>query len=198
MPQPRTAKQGASRRPGYNASRGARRVLGVVLAGCTLLSGCEDQGRVLGDPQDRARHTLSEYDYASFEIGPASRWRKPGVYLDYAESHKVGLKSDYGMLVALLLIHPENGRSLVYDRHTDQFREPQSNDRFTSDGIAWGGSDTRPSLARCRIRHRGPIRDPNVKLVVDPGKLYRQERQQWSKAMSNHQFVKPAGHRPKP
>ena len=154
------------------------------------LPGCGDLSDVWGNPQDRAKKGLANENADPFEIGPASNWAQPKLYMDYASSNKVALKSDHGMLVAILLISPETGATVQYDRLTNLFRDPQSGDTFTTDGLKWGGSDDRPSLARCRIRHLGPIDDPNVKLAVDPGKLFRQEDQQWSKAASNHLFVK--------
>lgn len=154
------------------------------------LPGCGELSDVWGNPQDRAKHGLSDAEAKPFEIGPASKWAKPGLYLDFADSHKVALRSEGGMLVALLLVSPETGQTVRYDRSANLFRDPQSDGLFTIDGVKWGGSADRPSLARCRIRHLGPLDEPNVGLVVDPGKLFRQEDQQWSKAASNHQFVK--------
>ncbi|MEM9346868.1 MAG: hypothetical protein AAGB26_09650 [Planctomycetota bacterium] len=167
-----------------------RFVLSVaVLCLCIALLGCGDLSDVWGNPQDRAKKGLSDSDTKPFEIGPASDWEQPGLYMDYAHSHGVALVSDHGMLVALLLIGPETGAEVHYDRLANLFRDAQSGETFTVDGVKWGGADDRPSLARCRIRHLGPLDDPDVELVVDPGKLFRQEEQQWSKAASNHLFV---------
>ena len=151
--------------------------------------GCGDLSDVWGNPQDRAKMGLSDSDAEPFEIGPASNWAEPNLYLDYAKSHRVALKSEHGMLVAILLIGPQTGADIHYDRLANLFRDSQSNETYTTDGVKWGGSEDRPSLARCRIRHLGPIDDPDVKLLIDPGKLFRQEDQQWSKAASNHLFV---------
>ena len=156
---------------------------------CFALPGCGDLSDVWGNPQDRAKHTLSDADLPPFEIGPASNWQDPDLYLDYAHSHSVALVSDHGMLVALLLVGPETGADVRWDRTSGLFRDSQSDELFTRDGVKWGGDEDRPSLARCRIRHMGPIEDPDVGLVVDPGKLFRQEDGQWSKAASNHLFV---------
>ena len=161
----------------------------VVLCLLAALPGCSDLSDVWGNPQDRAKKGLSDTDAKPFEIGPASDWAREGLYLDYVNSHRVALKSDHGMLVAILLINPDTGATVTYDRLANLFRDPQSGDTFTTDGLKWGGREDRPSLARCRIRHLGPIDDPDVGLVVDPGKLFRQEDQQWSKAASNHLFV---------
>ena len=154
-----------------------------------LLPGCGELSDVWGNPQDRAKKGLADAQIDSFEIGPASNWAEPKLYLDYAKSHGVALKSDHGMLVAILLVGPETGAEVRYDRLANLFRDSQSSETFTTDGVRWGGDEDRPSLARCRIRHLGPIDDPDVKLLVDPGKLFRQEDQQWSKAASNHLFV---------
>lgn len=154
-----------------------------------VLPGCGELSDVWGNPQDRAKKGLSDSETEPFEIGPASDWAEPGLYLDYAKSHGVALRSDRGMLVALLLVGPETGAEVRYDRLANLFRDSQSDETFTIDGVKWGGDDDRPSLARCRIRHMGPLDDPDVGLIVDPGKLFRQEDQQWSKAASNHLFV---------
>lgn len=153
------------------------------------LPGCGDLSDVWGNPQDRAKMGLSDSDAEPFEIGPASDWAEEKLYLDYAKSHRVALKTDHGMLVAILLIGPETGADVHYDRLANLFRDSQSNETYTTDGVKWGGDENRPSLARCRIRHLGPIDDPDVNLLIDPGKLFRQEDQQWSKAASNHLFV---------
>lgn len=162
----------------------------LLLIGLTTLPGCGDLSDVWGNPQDRAKKGLSDTDTKPFEIGPASKWAEPGLYLDFANSHGVALVSDHGMLVALLLVGPETGAEVQYDRLANLFRDPQSDETFTVDGVKWGGAEDRPSLARCRIRHLGPIDDPDVGLEVDPGKLFRQEDGQWSKGASNHLFVK--------
>lgn len=161
----------------------------ALLALLYALPGCGDLSEIWGNPQDRAKKGLADSDVEAFEIGPASKWAEPGLYMDYANSHGVALVSDHGMLVALLLVGPETGAEVRYDRTTNLFRDSQSSETFTRDGVKWGGADDRPSLARCRIRHLGPLDDPDVGLVVDPGKLFRQEDQQWSKAASNHLFV---------
>ncbi|MGB0767007.1 MAG: hypothetical protein ACPGYV_04790 [Phycisphaeraceae bacterium] len=172
----------------------SRYLLSLLLIGIALAqAGCGDLSDVWGNPQDRAKQGLSDYDAKPFEIGPASDWAEDGLYLDYVNSHKVAIKTSYGMLVAILLINPETGSTVQYDRTANLFRDPQSNDTFTTDGLKWGGAEDRPSLPRCRIRHLGPLDDPDVGLVIDPGKLFRQEDQQWSKAASNHLFVDPDG-----
>jgi|GEM_PF-2534387 len=160
----------------------------VVLCLCAL-PGCGNASDVWGTPQDRAKIGEEGPGLQSFEIGPASKWARPGLYLDYAASHKVALKSDYGMLVAILLVSPETGSTVRYDRTSNIFKDPQNGGMYTVDGVKWGGDADRTSLPRCRIRHLGPLDDPQVGLVVDPSKLFYQEQQQWSKAASNHLFV---------
>ena len=78
------------------------------------------------------------------------------------------------MLVALLLVNPNTGQVVEYDRLSNLFRDPQSGELFTTDGVKWGDGADRPSLPRCRIRHLGPLDDPDVPLLVDPGRLFRQ------------------------
>ena len=161
----------------------------LALIGLLMFPGCGDLSEIWGNPQDRAKKGLVGSEAKPFEIGPASDWTEPKLYLDYVKTNQVALKSDHGMLIAILLIGPETGAEVRYDRLANLFRDSQSGETFTVDGVKWGGSEDRPSLARCRIRHLGPLEDPDVKLVVDPGKLFRQEDQQWSKASSNHFFV---------
>lgn len=161
----------------------------LMLCALASLPGCGDLSEVWGNPQDRAKHAVSDAEIQPFEIGPASDWQEPGLYMDYANSHHVALRSEHGMLVALLLFSPETGTPLTYDRLSNLFKDPQSGGMYTIDGIKWGGDEDRPSLPRCRIRHLGPLTDPDVPLLVDPGKLFRQEDQQWSKAASMHVFV---------
>ncbi len=163
----------------------------TLLLAVSALTGCGDLSDVWGTPQDRAKHTLSETDAKPFEIGPASRWQEPGLYMDFANSHKVALKSEHNMLVAILLVSPTTGATVQFDRLSSLFKDPQSGEMYTTDGVKWGGDADRPSLPRCRIRHMGQLDDPDVGLVVDPGKLFRQEKQEWSKAASNHLFITP-------
>lgn len=165
--------------------------LTLLLTMClTLLPGCGELSDVWGNPQDRAKYDTGDVDIEPFEIGPASDWEAPGLYMDFASDHGVALKSGNGMLVAILLVSPDTGERVRYDRLSNLFRDPQTGNTFTTDGLKWGGPPDRMSLPRCRIRHLGPIDDPDVRLQVDPGKLFRQEKQQWSKAASNHLFVK--------
>ncbi|MEM6955823.1 MAG: hypothetical protein AAF645_09040 [Myxococcota bacterium] len=160
-----------------------------ILLICLLLTGCGDPDGILGNPLDRAKYETGSDGLASFEIGPASNWAEPGLYLDYVDSHNIALKSGNGMLVALLLVCPDTGNDVYYDSVTGLFREKQSDLTYTDDGVKWGGADDRASLPRCRIRHLGPAENPDVRLMVDPGKLYRQEEQQWSKSASFHIFI---------
>lgn len=161
----------------------------AVLCLLLALPGCGEMSDVWGNPQDRAKKGLADSNVDAFEIGPASNWAEPGLYMDYAKSHGVALRSEHGMLVALLLVGPQTGAEVRYDRLANLFRDSQSDETYTVDGVKWGGDDDRPSLARCRIRHMGPLDDPDVGLIVDPGKLFRQEDQEWSKAASNHLFI---------
>ena len=167
------------------------RLFSFFVVACLFLTlpGCGELSNVWGNPQDRAKKGLSDSEVDPFEIGSASKWAEPDLYLDYAKIHRVALKSGHGMLVALLLVGPETGAEVRYDRLANLFRDSQSGETYTTDGVKWGGDEDRPSLARCRIRHLGPVDGPEVGLLVDPGKLYRQEDQQWSKAASNHLYI---------
>lgn len=164
-----------------------------ALSLCLLftLASCGELDKVFGNPQDRAKYEGSDPNAKPFEIGPASKWQEPGLYMDFAKSNDVALKSGNGMLVAILLISPDTGERVQYDRLSNLFRDPQTGKTFTTDGLKWGGSNDRLSLPRCRMRHLGQLDDPDVQLLVDPGKLYRQTEGGWSKAASNHLFLKP-------
>lgn len=142
-----------------------------------------------GDPQQRAHSKDPGLGRSPFEIGPASKWEEPGLYLDYERSHQVALVSRNNMLVAVLLVNPDTGAAVVYDRTANLFKDPRDGSTYTTDGLLWGESEGNFSLERCRIRHLGPLDDPDVELVVDPNKRFAFERQEWSKAASNHLYV---------
>ena len=160
----------------------------VSLSSLALLAGCGDT-TLWGDPQKRAMTQDSDVDIPPFEIGPASRWKTPGMYMDYTTTHNVVLISKHNMLVALLMINPDTGATVTYDSTANLFRDPQDNSVYTTDGLLWGESDSQFSLERCRIRHLGPLNDPDVPLMVDPGVRFSHERREWSKAASNHLFL---------
>lgn len=151
------------------------------------LSGC-DGNAIWGDPQKRALSKVPGRDLDPFEIGPASDWREEKLYLDYAESENVALLSRHGMLVALYLVNPDTGATVQYDRTANLFRDPQDNSVYSIDGLLWGDSEGQYSLERCRVRHLGPLNDPHVELAIDPASRFAFERQEWSKAASNHLY----------
>ncbi|MEM9416305.1 MAG: hypothetical protein AAGA29_12635 [Planctomycetota bacterium] len=152
------------------------------------LSGCDDMV-LWGDHQTRAMAKTPGVDLEPFEIGPASDWEEEGLYLDFAQSDDVALLSRHGMLVALYLVNPDTGRTVTYDRTANLFRDPQDNSIYSIDGLLWGDSEGEFSLERCRVRHLGPIDDPDVRLMIDPSKRFAFERQEWSKAASNHLYL---------
>ena len=55
--------------------------LAVLCLLLTTLPGCGDLDNVLGNPQDRAKHAIGDDAAEPFEIGPASEWAQPGLYL---------------------------------------------------------------------------------------------------------------------
>lgn len=167
-----------------------RRFAYTLLIPCLLLPlpGCDDVV-FWGDHQTRAMAKTSGVNIEPFEIGPASKWEKEGLYLDFVNREKVALVSRHGMLVALYLVNPDTGNTVRYDRTANLFRDPQDNSVYTTDGLKWGDSEGESSLERCRIRHLGPLADPDVGLAVDPGSRFSHERQEWSKAASNHLFI---------
>ena len=163
---------------------------GVASAAIGLAFATRDGGVMFwGDPQPRVQSKLPSLGRTPFEIGPASDWQEPGLYFDYQRSHQVALVSRHNMLVAILLINPDTGKAVTYDRTANLFRDPQDGSTYTTDGQLWGESEGEFSLERCRIRHMGPLDDPDVELVVDPNKRFAFERQEWSTAASNHLYV---------
>ncbi len=160
----------------------------LLIALALLPAGC-GENTIFGDPQRRAMNKSPDVDRKPFEIGPASDWREEGMYWDYAQEHGVVLVSAHDMLVALLLVNPDTGRTVHFDRSANLFRDPQDDSVYTTDGLLWGESESEFSLERCRIRHMGPLDDPDVELIVDPGVRFAFERQEWSKAASNHLYT---------
>lgn len=170
----------------------ARRLAAATLcAGLIGLCGCGKLESFFGNPQDRALAKADGVKTEPFNIGPASKWQKPGLYLDYADTHQVALVSDHGMLVALLLINPDTGNTVRYDRLSNLFKDSQDGSMYSRDGLLWGDSDGKFSLPRCRVRHLGSLNDPHVELQIDPGKRFYFEEKQWSKAASNHLYIQP-------
>ncbi|XAL98256.1 hypothetical protein OT109_11665 [Phycisphaeraceae bacterium D3-23] len=165
-----------------------RTVFALLLLPCSAVLVSCDNVVLWGDHQTRAMAKTPGIDLEPFEIGPASDWEEEKLYLDYAASENVALLSRHGMLVALYLVNPDTGQTVTYDRTANLFRDPQDNSVYSIDGLLWGDSEGAFSLERCRIRHMGPIDDPDVGLVVDPSKRFAFERQEWSKAASNHLY----------
>ncbi|MEM1353861.1 MAG: hypothetical protein AAGC44_01705 [Planctomycetota bacterium] len=161
----------------------------ALCAALVGLCGCGDLENVFGNPQDRALAKADGIKVQPFNIGPASRWQEPGLYLDFADTHDVALVSDHGMLVALLLINPDTGSRVRYDPISNLFKDPHDGSMYSRDGLLWGDSEGEFSLPRCRVRHLGSLDDPHVELQIDPGKRFYFEEKQWSKAASNHLFV---------
>ncbi|MEM1109373.1 MAG: hypothetical protein AAGH99_11875 [Planctomycetota bacterium] len=154
----------------------------LVLAAVSLLTvGC-------GEPQTAAaaanRPNTSK---GSFDIGEPDRYRRNGVYTTYANSHGVYLVSGHRMLVALAAeCTNDNHRPSVvrWEPEVGIFRCPTCGAKFTRDGLNRGNSQTDRPMERCRIRSSGKIYDRDNTLVVDPGKRFRQEDQEWSKHTS--------------
>ncbi|MFI4859545.1 MAG: hypothetical protein ACIAXF_02565 [Phycisphaerales bacterium JB063] len=160
--------------------------LTLLLALGTLTS-C-DNVVLWGDHQTRAMAKTPGFDLDPFKIGPASDWQEEKLYLDFVNSQDVALLSRHGMLVAIYLVNPDTGNTVIYDRTANLFRDPQDNSTYSIDGLIWGDSEGQYSLERCRIHHLGPLDDPHVELMVDRAKRFAYERQEWSKAASNHLY----------
>lgn len=156
----------------------------ITLTLSTLLlwtTGCgEPQAAVAGTHQ---ANTAT----GSFDIGKPDQYRRNRVYTQYADSHGVYLISAHKMLVALAAecTSDKHRPSRVrYEPEVGIFRCPTCSAKFTRDGLTRGTSQTDRPMERCRIRASGKIYDRDTTLVVDPGKRFRQEDQEWSKHTS--------------
>lgn len=141
-----------------------------------------------GEPQAAVAGThQAKTATSSFDIGKPDQYRRNRVYTQFANSHGVYLVSAHRMLVALAAecTNDEHRPSLVrYEPQVGIFRCPTCSAKFTRDGLNRGKSQTDRPMERCRIRASGKIYDRDTTLVVDPGKRFRQEDQQWSKHTS--------------
>lgn len=148
---------------------------------CLLSIGC-------GEPQSASGATHKpKVSSGSFDIGVPDKYRRPRVYSNFANSHGVYLVTGHGMIVALAAecTNDDHGPSLVrFDNVAGIYRCPTCSAKYTRDGLHIGTSQTDLSLTRCRIRPSGKIYDRDTTLVVDPGKRFAQEDQQWSKHTS--------------
>jgi hypothetical protein len=134
----------------------------------------------------------------SFDIGTPDRYASPRVYRQFSRSHGVYLVSDHGMLVALAAecTNPDHRPSLVrFDDGAGIFRCGTCGARYTRDGLKIGTSQTQRSLGRCRIRPSGQIYDPQTTILIDPGKRFYQEDQEWSKQTSYYPLGEAAARR---
>ncbi|MEM6458429.1 MAG: hypothetical protein AAF710_03450 [Planctomycetota bacterium] len=147
------------------------------------LPGCGEPDAASAAGATLASRTVSH----SFDIGVPRKYRVNRVYTEFAKSHGVYLVSGHGMLVALAAecTSTKHDTTLVrWEPEVGVFRCPKCGARYTRDGLNIGDRQTRRPLERCRIRQSGKIFDRDTTLVVDPGKRFRQERQQWSKHTS--------------
>ncbi|MEL7087171.1 MAG: hypothetical protein AAGL98_01815 [Planctomycetota bacterium] len=123
----------------------------------------------------------------SFDIGVPDKYRRKRVYTQFADSHGVYLVSDHGMLVALAAECTNDDHRPARVRYQPEvgiYRCSVCGAKFTRDGLNRGTSQAERPLERCRIRHSGKIYDRDTTLIVDPGKRFRQEDQEWSKHTS--------------
>lgn len=141
-----------------------------------------------GEPQAAVASAQSpDISEGSFDIGVPDKYRKKRVYTQFANSHGVYLVADHGMLVALAAecTSDQHGPAKVrYETEVGVFRCVVCSAKFTRDGLNRGKTQTDRPLERCRIRSSGKIYDRDSTLVVDPGKRFRQEDQEWSKHTS--------------
>lgn len=152
-----------------------------LLALLLLLTGC-------GKPKAAvASANEPKSSGGSFEIGPPKDYQTPGVYRAFADRQSVYLVSGHDMLVALYAecTNDEHAPSIVrFDDVSGVYTCQTCGATYTRDGLNKGVSRTSRPLERCRIRQSGHIYDPEMSLVVDPGKRFLQEKQEWSKHTS--------------
>jgi hypothetical protein len=148
---------------------------------CGLLMGCDpNSASGIGANSPTTTEKI-------FDVGLPSQFRLKRVYKKYAVSHGVYLVSNHGMLVALAAecTNDDHAPSVVrFDDVSGIYRCPACGAKYTRDGLNIGDSKTTRPLERCRIRHTGPIYDPDTTIMIDPGKRFRQEENEWSKHTS--------------
>lgn len=157
-------------------------VLAVLLIpGLAFTPGC-------GDPKAAVAGThRSNVAGGSFDVGKPDRFRRNRVYTTYADSHGVYLVSGHGMLVALAAECTSDKHSaseVRWEPVVGVFRCPTCSAKYTRDGLNRGKSQSQRALERCRVRPSGKIYDRDTTLIVDPGKRFVQEDQEWSKHTS--------------
>lgn len=154
----------------------------LILASCLAFTpGC-------GDPEAAVAGThRSHVADGSFDIGTPDRYRSNRVYTQYADSHGVYLVSAHGMLVALAAECTSDKHSpseVRWEPEVGVFRCPTCSAKYTRDGLNRGKSQSERALERCRVHASGKIYDRDTTVMVDPGKRFRQEDQEWSKHTS--------------
>ncbi len=152
-----------------------------MLVIATGLPGC-------GEPASAvAAGMQSRVTSKSLDIGQPSQYERPRVYSTFGESHGVYLVSGHDMLVALAAECTNTAHrpaAVRFDSVSGIYRCSVCGAKYTRDGLHIGTSQTDRSLERCRIRSSGQIYDPDTTLIVDPGKRFAQEDQEWSKHTS--------------
>lgn len=153
----------------------------AVLTAMLALPGC-------GKPKSAvASANQPKSSGGSFEIGPPKDYQDPGVYREFADKQSVYLVSGHDMLVALYAqcTSDEHAPAIVrFDDVSGLYTCMTCGATYTRDGLNKGTSRTTRPLERCRIRQSGHIYDPEMSLVVDPGKRFLQDKQEWSKHTS--------------
>ncbi len=156
-----------------------------ILLSLTLLTlpACDKPQQAPASANDRVR--LAD---EAFYIGPPSRFKLPGVYDDFLESHGVFIISDHGMVVALSAVSPNSNATVRYDETLLQFVDPRDGTRYSKDGLALGLPKPRPSLNRCRIALSIAFANRPRELLVDPTYLYNHQDDLWSDFNTAYEF----------
>lgn len=125
-----------------------------------------------GEPGKKNRHA-SKLAKEPFLIGPPTRYRPSGVYLDH-EDKGVWLVSDGQRLVALNSTCTHLGCATKYKQVNSRFACPCHKSQFDLEGNVFDGSKAKRPLERCALRLVGG------QVEVDPTRRFRKDRDEWS------------------
>jgi hypothetical protein len=125
-----------------------------------------------------------------FSIGPPEKYREPGVYDKFVDSHGVWVVSTGKYIFALCALCPtgdptqaeSQGCGTRFDSFSGRFRCPCDGTSFTREGLRSLKPQADDSMWRCRI---DLIKG---ELLVDPRRRYSEARNQWSSVHSAFVF----------
>ncbi|GAB4109590.1 MAG: hypothetical protein Kow00105_18330 [Phycisphaeraceae bacterium] len=145
-------------------------VVGTSIA-LTVL-GCSDDVKDGSGRGKRGKLVLPDHP---FTIGSPEKYRKPGVYQDFRQSHGVWIVSDGKQLVVLSAVCTHNRCGTRYDSMSQLFKCPCHESMFTTEGLNISGGKAKRPLERLGISLVASDDDQTRVLQVDPIKRYRQD-----------------------